>query len=76
MTELYDVILVGQALSMVKIFFAFAFLFLILRSFDAIAGVRFVAAFDRIEADAKALAIYMGLRFVGAAYLVAMVWGA
>jgi hypothetical protein len=47
----------------------------VLRTFDASSGIDFKKAFDNIETDAKATALYYGLRFVGVAFMVAFVIG-
>lgn len=60
---------------LIKIILAFALLFLILRAFDWIAGYKFKSARAKWLEVPTAAAMYYGLRFVGAAYLVAQTWG-
>lgn len=45
-------------------------LFFLLRWFDQLSGKTFKNAYSRIQDDAKALAIYYGLRFLGACLLL------
>lgn len=66
-------LVVGLAKDVLKMLVAFVFVFLVLRLFDIVSGVRFRASFDRIEFDGKALSIYYGLRFFGACYLAGTV---
>ena len=47
----------------------------VLRTFDASSGIDFKKAFDKIETDAKAIALYYGLRFLGVAFMVAFIIG-
>ncbi|QDP60423.1 MAG: hypothetical protein GOVbin1096_51 [Prokaryotic dsDNA virus sp.] len=47
----------------------------VLRTFDASSKIDFKKAFDRIEGDAKAMAVYYGLRFIGVAFMVGFVIG-
>lgn len=72
-----DVAIMVSALlyRLVKISLAFLLLFFILRSFDLISARRFQSSFDNMLESSIASAIYYGLRFVGAAYLVASTWG-
>ncbi len=69
------VMLTSLGYRLIKIIVAFALLFLILRAFDLISKRRFQHSFDRMLEQPTASATYYGLRFVGAAYLVAQTWG-
>jgi len=47
----------------------------VLRTFDASSEIDFKKAFDKVEEDGKAVALYYGLRFIGVAGMVAFVIG-
>jgi hypothetical protein len=71
-----DLIALALSLSyrLVKILIAFFLLFAVLRLFDYIAQKKF-NLFELIDDQPVSAALYYGLRFVGASYLVASVWG-
>ena len=47
----------------------------VLRTFDASSQIDFKKAFDKMEQDAKAIALYFGLRFLGVAILIGFIIG-
>jgi hypothetical protein len=67
-------LLVSLGYRSVKILVAIFLLFLVLRIFDKISQKDF-NLFDLIDDKAGAAALYYGLRFIGASYLVSQVWG-
>jgi hypothetical protein len=47
----------------------------VLRTFDSSSKIDFKKAFDMMESDAKSIALYFGLRFIGVAFIVGFVVG-
>jgi hypothetical protein len=73
----HDILVMGLSFAyrLIKIVFAFVLLFFVLRLFDKISGLKFTRTYQLMAQNAMAVGIYFGLRFIGAALLVAMVWG-
>jgi hypothetical protein len=46
-----------------------------LRTFDAFSKINFKEAFDNIESDPRATAMYYGMRFIGVAFVVGFTIG-
>lgn len=70
MTEL---IAISTAQQLVVAVFAALLLLFVLRRFDKSLGRDIKSTLDRIHDNAMAAALYLGLRFVGAAILVGLV---
>ena len=47
----------------------------VLRTFDASSKIDFKKAFDNIESDPRAIALYYGMRFIGVAFIVGFTIG-
>ena len=71
--SLSEVALAGAAQSLVLAICALFLVWLMLRVLDKLAGRPFGEIYEVITLDAKASALYFGLRFVGACALVGMV---
>ena len=71
--SLSEVALTGAAQSLVLAICALFLVWLMLRVLDKLAGRPFGEVYETITRDAKASALYFGLRFVGACTLVGMV---
>jgi len=48
-------------------------MFCVLRVFDKLLGIDFTEAFNKIEQDAKALAVYFGFRFLSVTLAIGFV---
>lgn len=59
-----------------KLFFvvmALVIAVLTLRKFDKLIGIDFKNSFKKVEQDAKAFSIYIGLRFIGIAIIISSI---
>lgn len=65
--------LVKIAMAFTAICVLFIGMFFLLRLFDVLLGVNFKEAFNKIEEDGKALALYYGLRNLGASIAIGLV---
>jgi len=68
-----DLLVLSQGLKLVWACVAFLALFLWLRWLDHRADLDIRTAVDTIERDAHALALYLGLRFLGSAFFFGLI---
>lgn len=70
---MFTLFLTKIAIGAIGLFILFTAMFLMLRVFDLIGGVKFKQVLDTLHTDSKALAIYFGLRWLGCSIAVGLV---